>query len=69
MNWISMGEQMPEEGQHVLVYGGFADTVYSCIYLGGKWGEFETLKANHYSPTDIIEDVSHWMPVPEAPES
>lgn len=69
VNWISCGDQMPEEDQHVLVYPGFADTVYSCIYLGGKWGDFETIKAGPFAMSEIVEDVSHWMPVPEAPES
>ena len=61
--WISVREQMPEEGVDVLVYG---DLCYGDCY-NAKGIEVDYVKHGTFVAFD--EDVTHWMPLPEPPES
>lgn len=63
MEWISVKDQLPEKYKEVLVYSkerifhAFWDNISSSIY---DWYDIQNLW--------IIEDISHWMPLPKPPK-
>jgi len=69
-NWIDINDQEPEVGQNVIAVGtwwgeitGFGDEGYMGI---GEWsGIAVNIDSDTYSTN--IEDVTHWMPLPEWP--
>ncbi|EOT7489901.1 DUF551 domain-containing protein [Enterobacter hormaechei] len=60
--WVACSEQMPEENaeQEVLACfkGGDISTLY---YFEGRWDDA-------YGIVPIRQDVTHWMPLPSAPQ-
>lgn len=52
MEWIKCGEQMPEEGEDVLISTP-GKTVDVAMYLDGQFNGYPR--------------VTHWMPLPEPP--
>ncbi|WP_303752150.1 DUF551 domain-containing protein [Enterobacter hormaechei] len=60
--WVACSEQMPEENaeQEVLACfkGGDISTLY---YFEGRWDDA-------YGIVPIRQDVTHWMPLPAAPQ-
>ena len=60
--WIPVSERMPDENaeQQVLACfkGGDISTLY---YFGGRWDDA-------YGIVPIRQDVTHWMPLPAAPQ-
>lgn len=56
--WISVKDRMPEEGEVVLVYNAKLDSMYVDypLYLGEPKLHFDA-------------GVTHWMPLPQKPES
>ncbi|HHW3963623.1 TPA: DUF551 domain-containing protein [Raoultella planticola] len=60
--WIPVSERMPDENaeQQVLACfkGGDISTLY---YFEGRWGDA-------YGIVPIRQDVTHWMPLPAAPQ-
>ncbi|MGH4918827.1 DUF551 domain-containing protein [Klebsiella pneumoniae] len=60
--WIPVSERMPDENaeQHVLACfkGGDISTLY---YFEGRWDDA-------YGIVPIRQDVTHWMPLPAAPQ-
>ena len=74
--WIPVSERLPEYGEHVLmliptsinyVVAGFI----SCDELEDEEGSFHTCSLCDQYGDDIgysIEALSHWMPLPAAPE-
>ena len=66
MNWISVKDQLPTSGQRVLCYSGyiyiknFQEREEDYIFCDGDF---------HWTgkPLGEIEKVTHWMPLPDAP--
>lgn len=58
--WISVEEELPKELQTVIIYNGDVDA--ACY----AYGYFETI--DQYE-TNVIDGVTHWMPLPEPPEA
>lgn len=81
-NWISVKARMPEEDGRYLVFREFLDPYGKCQSVGILWFKKEIKDAftwerdenvfYDYSEdldTDIIiDDVRHWMSLPEPPE-
>lgn len=82
-NWIKIEDELPEVGQTVIVarpneYSGNVDVLKATLYDSGesgtaygkiydlKWlyGKFWALPA-----TTPLDNISHWMPLPEPPEA
>jgi len=63
MNWISVKNKLPEQNESVLIFsknGGVAEARYretENVFIQYRWS---VIKGN---------DVTHWMPLPEPPES
>lgn len=57
--WISVKDRLPDEGENVLTYGArpFYDVFYINRLIDKKNGEW------------LYDGVTHWMPLPEKPES
>jgi len=64
--WISVEDQLPEEGVVILVYDGY-----------GTHGVQYTLATTSYSNacmsgeehSEALRGITHWMPLPQPPES
>ena len=59
--WVSVKNRTPSNHDCVLVYSSETGVEIVCyIYYGasGKW----------VGPDGIVENVTHWMPLPEKPE-
>jgi len=81
--WISVKDRLPEYGSKVLAYG-IADRdcpepqleVRTCEYTewdytdrGGKKGySFGLLSSGCGCCDGVLEDATHWMPLPEPPK-
>lgn len=66
-NWISVDERLPEENEEVLAWDGESiEKAHLQRYLGGY--NDNTLRWTYYDCM-IWENVTHWMPLPEPPES
>jgi hypothetical protein len=57
--WISVEERLPEDHEVVIVHGGIA---YQ------RKGEWMTLTGERYPGRPIQWQVTHWMPLPPAPQ-
>lgn len=63
--WIPVSERLPEYGERVLCF-----TIHGSIpvcYLGYYYddnGKFVLA----YNGTDVVDNVTHWMPLPEPPK-
>lgn len=64
MTWISVKDRLPEENSWVLCTDGKSQ--YKKIYERGIFYDDEFFC---YTPIGIIENVTHWMPLPEPPKS
>ncbi|EET4565126.1 DUF551 domain-containing protein [Escherichia coli] len=68
-SWISCSDQMPEKGQNVLISVNFDSSlveplICSARYTGSTFRRGDaTIK-----PGNGIEQATHWMPLPEAPQ-
>lgn len=68
-NWISCSARMPEKGQNVLISVNFDSSlveplICSARYTGSTFRRGEaTIK-----PGNGIEQATHWMPLPKAPQ-
>ena len=67
--WISCSDQMPEKGQNVLISVNFDSSlveplICSARYTGSTFRRGDaTIK-----PGNGVEQVTHWMPLPEPPQ-
>ncbi len=66
MKWISVEKRLPEEEQEVLCWG--RDMFYIGIYT--KKNDFLDLYQYGIHSTELhrLKDVTHWQPLPSAPE-
>ena len=62
VKWISVKDRMPPQNEcWVLVY---ADGAMGCMaYHNGKWKDW----SNATTPNINVDDITHWMPLPEPP--
>ena len=63
MEWISIEDRLPEKGVNVLVYSrscGIVRDRYDMTLPNGT-------VIFHGTREEYREDVTHWMPLPEAP--
>lgn len=78
MTWISVKDQMPEPCTEFLAYAKESDydkyEIIKCVYVDKHMiGEpeyrfYESCNCSGYECDEMmIGDVSHWMPLPEAP--
>jgi hypothetical protein len=61
--WISVEDRLPPDGQTVLIW--------SAGYIYQGWYEKTSLICGDFYDKDtclIIENVTHWMPLPEPPK-
>lgn len=58
--WISVNERLPEYGERVLVTEGHA-TFEASLSISHKWVRCDMALG-------WLEDVTHWMPLPEPPK-
>lgn len=72
MDWIKVSDKVPEEGQRVIYYfehtgisiGKYKKTMIADEETGEVWDYFDTF---HGHDGFLSDDVTHWMPLPEAP--
>lgn len=71
MNWISVKDQLPEEGVTVLCY---RKTITCGWYCNSYWPYEKKRKGWHCDWSGVIRamckkyPVTHWMPLPTPPE-
>ncbi len=56
--WIPVKERLPENWVGVIVYGKEIGVLNNGWTVDGKW----------FDQTTILDDITHWMPLPEGPE-
>jgi hypothetical protein len=61
--WISVDERLPDEDGEYLTWNGL---VYFLIYFNASLGLWNVTEGGDTSTA--IRDVTHWMPLPEAPK-
>lgn len=70
MQWITVEEQLPTEGENILFVERYGDEPIICYgYYGqdGRW--YDATNIDHDgSPMATHVSVSHWMPLPDPPE-
>jgi hypothetical protein len=72
INWVSCERILPKPGDIVLIYaGGNIETAY--LSQGSSNGPFDRFTLERSAPMDEgiefkLEQVSHWMPLPEPPK-
>ena len=62
--WIPITEQIPPEGEYVLVYG-------KSLYPNPNVAQFavsEVYDGNYWSGFGRTNKITHWMPLPEPPK-
>ncbi|HMH10172.1 MAG TPA: DUF551 domain-containing protein [Candidatus Nitrosopolaris rasttigaisensis] len=75
MDWISVKNRLPENGQAVLIYQTYPKrTMFKClawplIYCFHEVAEYETYRNGFVNnKNNLLKHVSHWMPLPEPPK-
>jgi hypothetical protein len=63
MEWINVNKELPEMGKQVLVYSN--NRIFHAF-----WDHFSSYETDWYDIQNnwIIEDVTHWMDLPEQPK-
>lgn len=69
--WISVKEQLPEEGEEVLIFGQYLNDIpkvlgVRCRYKGDQKWKYTWEGQDEWVYSQ--DDVSHWMPLPEPPK-
>lgn len=62
--WVACSEQMPEAGDDMIVFTD--DIVMSGVSYSKKKGFY--LQALGYDDDEPVDNVTHWMPLPAAPQ-
>lgn len=66
-NWIKVEEKLPEQNQICLVWAG--SNMYICKYAKVlTWKGFKLKFVNLLSKRFWLENVTHWMQIPEGPK-
>lgn len=74
MNWIKTSDRLPEEKEDVLIYVKKGAAIYGCqvsFYTSEKEGIIFRITAwedRTCSVTYEIDEVTHWMPLPDKPK-
>lgn len=63
--WISCSEQMPDDGQHVIILCDGAFVLYA-QYRDGEF--FDIVRNGDEFFETQSRNVTHWMPLPEPPQ-
>ena len=58
MDWVETADEIPREGQVVIVHGGVAQYRKGSFYTGMEYPQYER---------KIQWEVTHWMPLPVPP--
>jgi hypothetical protein len=70
--WISVKENLPNVGQNVIAFGTWYGEIHGqgeSGYTGiGTWMASGYVKIDSDTYCTDIVDVTHWMPLPEAPK-
>lgn len=67
--WILVSERLPEEGERVLVWNGADHPTHVATFtIGGRPGDRWFYDDGYGDPDCWIDGVTHWMPLPAAPE-
>ena len=56
--WIPVAERLPEKLKEVITYRGECGTSIEYTYGDGAW----------FFDDEMVDDVTHWMPLPEPPK-
>ena len=67
--WIPVGERLPEEFTPVLTFSKDNDKPVTAILAAGFWWSNVDDAGFWSSDVDWALNVTHWMPLPSAPES
>lgn len=66
--WIKCSEMMPEIGQSVIGWNGYA--VRQCKYTMNRYAKTKKGREPRFENSNgIWHGVTHWMPLPEGPDS
>ena len=63
--WIPVSERLPEIGVRVLFYNSFITNIHKGWYSGDEW----VSEIGVFYNGDKLKRITHWMPLPSAPES
>lgn len=63
--WISVKERLPEKSCSVIVWGRYTK---DCPRRANE-ARFDHKRKRFYQDCTITKDATHWMPLPEAPET
>lgn len=69
-DWIPCAERLPAPGQFALCCGRVIPKVLEYrveLGTGGGWGERRSLKRGGFE-INLVERVTHWMPLPSPPQ-
>lgn len=65
-HWISVEDELPKNRESILFTDG--GCVYSGRYYGGRYYGDKGDWVDFCEVSTLIEDVTHWMPLPEPPK-
>ncbi|HBN7238176.1 TPA: DUF551 domain-containing protein [Escherichia coli] len=67
--WISCSERMPEKNQSVLISVNFDSSLVEPLICSARYTGITFRRGDvTIKPGDGIEQVTHWMPLPEPPK-
>jgi hypothetical protein len=69
--WISVKERLPEEGEEVLVFGQYLNDIPKVLGVRSRYKGDQDWKYTWEGSDEWVyreNDVTHWMPLPEAPK-
>ncbi|EJK1790929.1 DUF551 domain-containing protein [Escherichia coli] len=67
--WISCSERMPEKNQSVLILVNFDSSLVEPLICSARYTGITFRRGDvTIKPGDGIEQVTHWMPLPEPPK-
>lgn len=67
-NWVSVKDKLPEHGVRVLAHTGTFFQSYCVAKLDRDFGTLNSPVFWDTSTGLFIDDVTHWMPLPEPPK-